>query len=349
MLLSGTNSVCTFWKGEWNTKSPEGATTCCSRSIGWSKNSAQSNNERNRSRPSLTVPPEKGAYWWYMLVVLVVVTWSIDRIIDRIIQRQARITWGVGFIRANFFHLFSLMYWLTWPLRSIFVFFQLFDLPGTWSIDGACWLYSCVVTSNTTLWACSDHFWVLHWSEHVDLLILVCRNTITSRIILTLFSFSIVLKGTVRKSSNWNGNWPRTKRCFNSTRNPCGTTCWMKSPWPKKPRWWRSWTVERSPKVVNRLCSVLGSRVLKLFILFSVDFFLDCVGLFLWRWNLVFSVDLLICFWVLVLKELRQRAIKIAAVEDEIHALKNNNSVLRSKVTVSRIVFFVFLFLLPYL
>jgi hypothetical protein len=107
--------------------------------------------------------------------------------------------------------------------------------------------------------------------------------------------------------------------------------------------------VERSPKVVNRLCSVLGSRVLKLFILFSVDFFLDCVGLFLWRWNLVFSVDLLICFWVLVLKELRQRAIKIAAVEDEIHALKNNNSVLRSKVTVSRIVFFVFLFLLPYL
>jgi hypothetical protein len=61
----------------------------------------------------------------YMLVVLVCVTWSIDRIV----QRHACITWGVGLILAIFF-MFFLYVWLTWPLRSL-VFFPWLTLSGT--------------------------------------------------------------------------------------------------------------------------------------------------------------------------------------------------------------------------
>jgi hypothetical protein len=45
------------------------------------------------------------------------VTWSTDQSI----QRQARTTWGVELIRANFFHRFLVC--LTLPLRSILAFF----------------------------------------------------------------------------------------------------------------------------------------------------------------------------------------------------------------------------------
>ena len=60
------------------------------------------------------------------------VTWSIDRIL----QIHARITWGVEFIRCNFFSSFYFMFRLTLPLRPILAcLFQCFNLPGTNTIN----------------------------------------------------------------------------------------------------------------------------------------------------------------------------------------------------------------------
>ena len=54
------------------------------------------------------------------------VTWSIDRII----QRHARIAWGVELILAIFF-IFFLYVSLTLPIRSNARFFQCLTLSGT--------------------------------------------------------------------------------------------------------------------------------------------------------------------------------------------------------------------------